>query len=74
MAANLSQPYLEAEQRFRRATANDEKIAALEDMIRELPKHKGTEKIHADLKSRLARLKKGGDNKGRARLALPPNT
>lgn len=64
MAANLSQPYLEAEQRFRRATANDEKIVALEDMIRELPKHKGTEKIHADLKSRLAKLKKDGDKKG----------
>lgn len=64
MPANLSQPYLEAEQRFRRATTTEEKVTALEEMIRELPKHKGTEKIHADLKSRLAKLKKGGDKKG----------
>lgn len=73
MPANLTQPYLEAEQRFRAATSTDDKIAALEDMIKELPKHKGTEKIHADLKSRLAKLRKQGDKKGGgpARRAAP---
>ncbi|MBI5532614.1 MAG: TGS domain-containing protein [Deltaproteobacteria bacterium] len=64
MAANLSQPYLEAEQRYRSATSTEDKIAALEQMITELPKHKGTEKIYADLKTKLAKLKKGADKKG----------
>jgi len=64
MPANLSQPYLEAEERYRAATTHEEKVAALEEMITLLPKHKGTEKLHADLKSRLAKLRKGDDKKG----------
>ncbi|MCU0694291.1 MAG: TGS domain-containing protein [Polyangiaceae bacterium] len=64
MPANLTQPYLEAEQRYRAATTTEEKIACLEEMIPLLPKHKGTEKLHADLKSRLAKLRKQGDKKG----------
>jgi ribosome-interacting GTPase 1 len=63
MPANLSQPYLEAEQRYRAATTTEEKAAALEEMIALLPKHKGTEKIFADLKTKLAKLRKAGDKK-----------
>lgn len=70
MPANLSQPYLEAEQRYRRASTLEEKTTALEEMIALLPKHKGTEKIFADLKSKLAKLRKGADKKtGPARHA-----
>jgi uncharacterized protein len=64
MPANLSQPYLEAEQRYRHATSPEEKAAALEQMIALLPKHKGTEKIFADLKTKLAKLRKAGEKKG----------
>lgn len=64
MPANLTQPYLEAEARFRAATTTEEKVACLEEMITLLPKHKGTEKMHADLKSRLAKLRKQGERKG----------
>jgi ribosome-interacting GTPase 1 len=56
MPANLTLQYKEAEARFRRAGDHAEKLDALREMIALLPKHKGTEKLHADLKHRLAKL------------------
>ena len=56
MPANLTPQYKEAEQRFRQAEGHDEKLAALREMLTLLPKHKGTEKIQADLRRRLAKL------------------
>lgn len=56
MPANLTPQYKEAEDRFRKAVAHDEKLAALREMIALLPKHKGTEKMLADLRKRLAKL------------------
>ena len=64
MPANLTPDYLAAEQRFREAKTTEEKISALEEMIALLPKHKGTEKIYADLKARLSKLRKGEEKKG----------
>ncbi|GIX48987.1 MAG: GTP-binding protein [Candidatus Tectimicrobiota bacterium] len=57
MPANLTPQYLEAEQRFRQAKTPAEKIACLEDMLRLIPKHKGTEKMQADLRRRLSKLR-----------------
>jgi len=57
MPANLTPDYLEAEARFKQAKTTDEKIRALELMMAVIPKHKGTEKIRAQLKSRMAKLK-----------------
>ncbi|NLB72415.1 MAG: GTP-binding protein HSR1, partial [Firmicutes bacterium] len=45
MPANLTLEYLEAEEVFRNAKTANEKIAALEDMLASIPKHKGTEKL-----------------------------
>ena len=56
MPANLTPQYHDAEERFKRAAAHEEKLAALREMIALLPKHKGTEKLYADLKKRLAKL------------------
>ncbi len=56
MPANLTAQYKDAELRFRQATSHDEKLDALREMLALLPKHKGTEKLHADLKKRLAKL------------------
>ncbi len=56
MPANLTPQYKEAEQRFREATGHEEKLAALREMLAIMPKHKGTEKLHADLRRRLAKL------------------
>jgi len=65
MAANLTPQYLEAEARYRAAKTPDEKLAALEEMWRELPKHKSSEKIQADLKKKLSAARKALQQKGR---------
>ncbi|MDR5682636.1 MAG: TGS domain-containing protein [Armatimonadota bacterium] len=57
MPANLTPEYLAAEQRFRQAASPQEKMEALEEMLRTVPKHKGTEKLQADIKRRMARLR-----------------
>jgi ribosome-interacting GTPase 1 len=57
MPANLTPEYLEAEKCFKQATTTAEKIEALEEMLSVIPKHKGTEKLQADLKTRLSKLK-----------------
>jgi uncharacterized protein len=71
MPANLSADYLKAEERFRGATTNEEKLACLEEMFTTLPKHKGTEKMQADIKTRISKLKKemAGPAKGGAKRA-----
>lgn len=63
MPANLSPAYKAAEERFRAAVTPEEKIAALEEMLSVIPKHKGTEKLQADLKSRLAKLRRAPTKK-----------
>lgn len=56
MPANLTPQYHSAEERYKAASTPEEKLAALKEMIALLPKHKGTEKIHANLKKRLSKL------------------
>lgn len=56
MPANLTPQYHDAEERFKAATSHAGKIEALREMLAVIPKHKGTEKLQADLKRRLARL------------------
>ena len=58
MPANLTPDYRAAEARFRAAVTREERIATLEEMIRLLPKHKGTDHLHADLRSRLSHLRR----------------
>jgi ribosome-interacting GTPase 1 len=57
MPANLTPQYLEAELKFKQAKTTPEKIKALEVMMAVIPKHKGTEKLRGQLKSRMAKLK-----------------
>lgn len=69
MPANLTPQYHEAEQRFRAAKTPAEKIVCLEEMLRVIPKHKGTEKMRADMRRRLSKLKtethkSGGAHRG----------
>ena len=70
MSANLSPEYLAAEEEYRSAGTVAEKIAALERMFATLPKHKGTEKMQADIKRRLSQARKESQKKG-ASHALP---
>ena len=89
MPANLTPDYHRAEDRFRRSKTVEEKIDALEEMLRIVPKHKGTDGLQGDLKARLAKLKKQPASKagkathshlipreGAGQIALvgPPNT
>ncbi len=69
MPANLPPPYFEAEQRYREGKTAEEKIEALEEMLTIMPKHKGTDKLRADLRKRIAKhksdaLQKKGSAKG----------
>ncbi len=57
MPANLTPQYLEAELRFKQAKTTPEKIKALEVMMAVIPKHKGTERLRGQLKSRMSKLK-----------------
>jgi ribosome-interacting GTPase 1 len=57
MPANLTPQYLEADKRFKAAKTIEEKVAALEEMLAVIPKHKGTEHLQGDLKRRLAKLR-----------------
>ena len=88
MPANLSPEYKKAEAEFKEARTGQEKLIALEHMLAVIPKHKGTEKLQADIKKRISNLRKAeekasgkrGDylhvkREGAAQVALlgPPN-
>lgn len=53
MPANLTPMYHKAEREYRRAQSVAEQFECLQKMLQLLPKHKGTDKLQADLKSRL---------------------
>jgi hypothetical protein len=57
MAANLTPQYQKAEQQYRRAQTAAEQETCLLRMLQLIPKHKGTEKLQADLKSRLKEVR-----------------
>ncbi len=59
MPANLTPDYFKAEQWFKSATTTEEKILALEQMLAVMPKHKGTDKLKADLRQKLSALRSG---------------
>jgi ribosome-interacting GTPase 1 len=73
MPANLPPEYYEAEKRFKQAATLQEKVAALEELISSVPKHKGTDKIRADLRRRLSKLREESAKKkksGRGNLYI----
>jgi len=57
MPTNLPPEYFEADKHFRQAKTLAEKIERLEVLISTVPKHKGTDKLRADLRRQLSRLK-----------------
>jgi ribosome-interacting GTPase 1 len=63
MPANLTPQYKKVEEQFRAATTDEERIVLLEEMLRVIPKHKGTEHIQAELKRKLSHLKDAGTAK-----------
>jgi len=56
MPTNLPPEALDAERRYRAAQSVEEKVQALEEWLRYIPKHKGTDKLRADLRQKLSKL------------------
>ena len=69
MPANLTPEYFKADKAYRQAKTHEEKIACLEHMLRVIPKHKGTDRMQGDLKRKLARLRKEGEQAGKGKKA-----
>jgi ribosome-interacting GTPase 1 len=63
MPANLTPDYFKAEQWYRTATTTEEKILALEQMLAVMPKHKGTDKLKADLRQKISALRAGEEKR-----------
>jgi hypothetical protein len=63
MPANLTPEYRRAEERHRAAKSPEERLEALEEMLRVVPKHKGTDGLQADLKARISKLRKQPSSK-----------
>src|SRR5262245_37870000 len=57
MAANLTPQYLEAEAEYKKAQTAEDRLACLKKMYSLLPKHKASEKLQADLKTKISDTK-----------------
>lgn len=68
MPANLTADFIKARQRQRDAKTPAEKLAALEEMLATIPKHKGTDHMQADIKKRIAKARgaAGQSKKGKS--------
>lgn len=63
MPTNLPPEYFEVEKRYRAARSTEEKIACLEELFGTIPKHKGTDRLRADLRRKLSKLKAGSETR-----------
>ena len=78
MPANLSPEFKKAEAEFKQARDPRERLRCLREMLRSIPKHKGTEHLQADIKTRIKQLtaeltgpKKGGARGGPTHSVRP---
>ncbi|MBX9681199.1 MAG: 50S ribosome-binding GTPase [Gemmataceae bacterium] len=63
MPANLTPQYLEAEAEYKKAKKPEERLDGLKKMWILLPKHKGTEKIQAQLKTTMREIREEAETK-----------
>jgi len=68
MPTNVSIEYIKAERKYNEAKTREEKIEALEEMLSTVPKHKGTDNLQAQIKSKLAKLKKQREKRAGRRI------
>ena len=79
MPANLTPEYRAAEAAFRKAHDPKERLDGLREMLRTIPKHKGTDHLQADIKRRIKELseeleapsRRGGARHGPAHVIRP---
>src|SRR4051812_21586802 len=57
MATNLTPQYLEAEEEYKKAQTPEDKLACLKKMFQLVPKHKASEKLQAELKTKMSEFK-----------------
>jgi ribosome-interacting GTPase 1 len=62
MAANLTPQYLEAESEYKKARTAEERLECLKKMLTLVPKHKASEKLQAELKTKISEAKKEVDH------------
>jgi ribosome-interacting GTPase 1 len=58
MPANLPPQYYELEREFAKEKDPRERLRLAEELLRIMPKHKGTDHLQADMKTKIAKLKK----------------
>jgi hypothetical protein len=63
MPANLPPQYYELEREFRAERDPREKLRMAEELLAMMPKHKGTDKLQADMKTKISKLKKEVEQK-----------
>jgi ribosome-interacting GTPase 1 len=78
MPTNVTPEYKKAEEAYRKAREPKERLDCLREMSRTIPKHKGTEHLQADIKTRIKQLseelagpKKGGRRSGPSLVVRP---
>lgn len=78
MPTNVTPDYKKAEEAYRKAREPKERLECLREMFRTIPKHKGTEHLQADIKTRIKQLteelagpKKGGRRSGPSHVVRP---
>jgi ribosome-interacting GTPase 1 len=69
MPANLSPEYKAAEAAYRKARDPRERLDGLREMLRTVPKHKGTDHLQADIKHRIKELSDELESPGRGGAA-----
>ncbi len=71
MPTNVTPEYKNAEQRYRQAQTVEEQLEALLEMLATLPKHKGTEKLQADIRRKISTARREMQQRRRARGHRP---
>ena len=74
MPANLPPQYMEVERQLKTAETNEEKIAIYEELLSMIPKHKGTEKLQAMLKTKMAKCRSASQKKSATAKHGPSHT
>ncbi len=78
MPTNVTPEYKKAEEAYRKTREPRERLDCLRELLRTIPKHKGTEHLQADIKTRIKQLteefagpKKGGRRSGPSHVVRP---
>ncbi|MFP3854095.1 MAG: TGS domain-containing protein [Anaerolineales bacterium] len=71
MPTNLPPEYFKVEEEYKAAKDHQEKLRLLEELISTVPKHKGTDKLRADLRRKLSKMRTSSGGSKAARHETP---